>query len=197
MGGLLFDVLTEGDSPERFYELLRKFDVKGESLQDKILNYYDNWRAEQHVDPDVSAIFKRVKGPNGSTPVSLEVLTFLLKCCASECSDSFFNAYDFDEPFVDGETTPWEKIGLEITRIELEIGAVNYNNKAVNALTILGDPPSEPEPTPKHDERARDVINLLRMLSTADPEDTGATRDRWLRGLAFLGKGMFLRVEPR
>lgn len=189
LGGLLFDVLTAGDSPERFYELLRKFDVKNDSIQDKILNYYDNWKADQHVDPDVSAIFKRVKGPNGSTPVSLEVLTFLLKCCASECSDSFFKAYGFDQPFKDGAETPWEKIGLEITRIEEKIGAQTYGGRNVNALTRPGDvtPEIEPEP-PQEPDIAHDVLSLLRNLSAADPSDAVATRDRWLRGIAFLGR---------
>jgi len=189
LGGLLFDVLTAGDSPERFYELLRKFDVKGDSLQDKILNYYDNWKAEQHVDPDVSAIFKRVKGPNGSAPVSLEVLTFLLKCCASECSDSFFNAYHFDKPFVDGQPTPWERIGLEISRIEGLISAETYKGRDVNALTKLGDvtPNIVLEP-PEERETSRDVLSLLRSLSATDTDDAVAIRDRWLRGIAFLGR---------
>lgn len=189
LGGLLFDVLTAGDSPERFYELLRKFDVKGDSLQDKILNYYDNWKADQHVDPDVSAIFKRVKGSNGSTPVSLEVLTFLLKCCASECSDSFFNAYDFDKHFADGQPTPWARIGVEITRIEGLISAETHNDRNVNALTRPGDdiPRIEPEPQEEPDI-AHDVLSLLRTLSAVDPNDAVATRDRWLRGIAFLGR---------
>lgn len=201
LGGLLFDILTAGGSPERFYELIRKFDVAGRTIQDTILNYYDNWKAQQHVDPDVSAIFKRINASNGNESVSMDTLAFLLKCCASNTDDSFFNKYGFANDFVDGEPTPWERLGAELGRIGNAIDADSYVKADTNALTrdpMPGEPTYVQNPT-KEDEPVRDVLGLFQQLSALDPTDPVTTCHRWLRGIAFLGqaKHYFDQVEDR
>lgn len=201
LGGLLFDILTAGGSPERFYELIRKFDVAGRTIQDTILNYYDNWKAQQHVDPDVSAIFKRINSSNGNESVSMDTLAFLLKCCASNTDDSFFNKFGFANDFVEGEQTPWEQLGAELGRIGEAIEADTYVKAGTNALTrepIPGEPPHILNPT-REDEPVRDVLGLFQQLAALDPSDPDTVCHRWLRGVAFLGqaKHYFDQVEDK
>ena len=189
LGALLFDILTAGDSPERFYDLLRKFDVKGTSIESSVLNYYENWIAEQHIDSDIAAIFHRVTGAADRDNVSIDVLTFLLRCCASDCEDSFYHKFKFDEPFQDGVKTPWELLGEELVTVEEAIGAKAYDNVNVNALTAE-TPPDPGVYTPKPSDRARNVLDLLKTLSDIGVENSDDARNRWLRGVSFLSEAL-------
>ena len=62
LAAILYDIVSIGDSPERFYELLRRFDVDGVSIEESIIRLYDTWQAGIIDDADVSAIFSRVNG---------------------------------------------------------------------------------------------------------------------------------------
>lgn len=162
LGATLFDIVTAGDSPERFYELLRKFDVRGNAnINETILTYYSLWQAGQFIDPEVSAIFQRVcSGVDANvTGISEDVMAFLLRCCMSEPDDSFFRIYGFDssEERVEkveyevgdnhhledaedknGKDTKrlrWEGVLREIDRLIDDTGATKYNRVNVNCLT--------------------------------------------------------------
>ena len=125
LGAVLFDIISAGESAERFYELLRKFDVKGTRIQSTILNYYPAWRTGQDVAPDISAIFQRVNGDKRSdvvpgAMVSPSILAFLLNCLMSEPEDSYFTRFFSRQ----GEARPgtWSEVTSNIEALVRELG---------------------------------------------------------------------------
>lgn len=192
LGGILFDVISAGDSPERLYDLLRKFDTAGSSIADQIISYYSIWQADQYVDPAVSAIFQRVKGASKES-VTEATLTFLLRCCMSEPQDSFYNEFGFANK--KGEETAWDKILEEITRLIDHLQANTHSRIKVNCLTG-GIKTSESTPNVP-----RLLMNYLPLLTNPSPDGPNSkgssgsidTRvidhtERCLRGLTLIDR---------
>ncbi|MCG7522801.1 hypothetical protein [Ruegeria sp. Ofav3-42] len=132
LGAILFDIVTAGDSPERFYELLRKYDRPGTKISESILAYYSVWHAQQTIDPEISAIFKRAALQPGSG-LSERILGFLLKCCMSEPEDSFYQKFKFDR--MDPDSEDWHGVVEEIRGLIRDLGASEHNRSTVNCIT--------------------------------------------------------------
>ena len=92
LGAVLFDIISAGESAERFYELLRKYYVGNKTIRQAILNVYPTWKSGQAVAPDISAIFQRVCG-DGRAYLHPGMLALLLRCMMSEPEDSFFKMH--------------------------------------------------------------------------------------------------------
>ena len=151
LAALLYDIVSVGDSPERFYELLRRFDVEGVSIEESIIRLYETWQAGIIDDADVSAIFSRVNGGEGEQgTVHLQVLRFLLKCMMSNASDSYYREFCFCDADVSPRTEEtekskyepqlaavkaWAKVITEIKELEVALGAGRYDEVAYNVLT--------------------------------------------------------------
>ena len=180
LGAVLFDVITAGDSAERFYELLRKFDVEGTEIRQSILNLYPTWRSGQAVTPDISAIFQRVN-EDGRSYLHPGVLGFLLKCMMSEASDSFFTTC-FGTSERRDDPPGWPEVTGSIESLVREIGAQDYGDVSRNVLTTEREPPSgEPSSLPR-----QSIGELLPVLQDSAP------KDRWLRTASFLNAMMDL-----
>jgi len=136
LGATLFDVVTAGDSPERFYELLRKFDVKSSAIDETLLTYYSLWQAGQHINPEISAVFHRICGDSKSNGLSETVVSFLLRCCMSEPKDSFFRDFGLaeDDEFDHG----WDRVIDELNSLIETTGAGDYASASINCLTGTG-----------------------------------------------------------
>ena len=150
LAAILYDIVSIGDSPERFYELLRRFDVDGVSIEESIIRLYDTWQAGIIDDADVSAIFSRVNGGEGrSGTVHVQVLRFLLSCMMSNASDSYYRTFDLSNadrgPIQDSDFAPtlaavdgWARVILEIKELEEILAATGYNEVERNVLTRTG-----------------------------------------------------------
>lgn len=184
LGAVLFDVITAGDSAERFYELLRKFDVEGDEIGQKILNHYPTWRSGQAVTPDLSAIFQRVNG-DGRSYLHPGVLDFLLKCMMSEASDSFFMTC-FGKSERRDDPPGWPEVTGSIESLITRLDAQDYGGVDRNVLTAAEErePPSgESSLLPRG---WQPIIDLLPELQDSAPID------RWLRTASFLNAMMDL-----
>ena len=159
LGSILYDMLTVGDSPERFYELLRRYDQAAVHIQTRILDRYPTYIAGTLEDPDLSAIFSRVNARSlrGQT-VHAEVLRLLLRCMMSDSPGSFYADFGFadaerardDTENVDARLAAvgaWAKVIKEIQKVGRSIGADEFVRHDINILTKTGDDNgARPEP---------------------------------------------------
>lgn len=157
LGAILFDVVSGGESPEGFYELLRRFDRRDVDISARITSLYDTWCAGVADDTDVAGIFRRTRGPDGKS-VSVAVLSFLLRCMMSNAEDGFYRGHGFEraEAGKVGIVAPgagtsvtgtyekaarvaavqaWSKVIGEIRKLEGDIGAGDYGEVDTNVLT--------------------------------------------------------------
>ena len=181
LGAVLFDIISSGESAERFYELLRKYDVRGTRIQQSILNLYPTWISGQAVAPDISAIFQRVSG-DGRAHLNQGMLAFLLHCMMSEPDDSFYMRY-FERKDGQQGVTGWPAVTSSIDALVTQLGAQDYWRVGKNALTAAK--PSEPPRPPL--QPSREAISvLLPSFQQSEP------LDRWLRAASFLNAMMEL-----
>lgn len=196
LGAILFDIVSAGESAERFYELLRKFDTRSTRIQSAILNYYPAWKTGQDVAPDISAIFQRVNGDKRlqvapDALVSSSILAFLLNCLMSEPEDSYFMRFFARKS--DEKRQGWLAVTDRISTLELELGAVDYLSVTKNALTSE-KPPIDP---PSRSPHAEIVSALL-----PEVQSYGHSPSRWtwvasfLRAMTRLGKVMGRSASP-
>lgn len=181
LGAVLFDIISAGESAERFYELLRKFDVKGTRIQSVVLNYYPAWKTGQDVAPDISAIFQRVNGDKRSdavpgTLVSPSILAFLLNCLMSEPDDSYYMRF-FSEH---GDERPqtWSAVTSNIEALVRELNAHTYDKIETNVLTSEKYPKTGVISTPP----PPDTVSAL----LSDIQQRRTDSSRWLRVASFL-----------
>ena len=159
LGAILFDIITAGDSPERFYELLRKFDRPGLKISESILAYYSVWQAQQTIDPEISAIFKRVAKEPGAG-LSEEILKLLLRCCMSEPDDSFYNEFGFSR--MDASSQDWNGVIAEIRGLIQDLDASSFRSASKNCLTSDNTPPPPPA-----SESPRLLLKYIPLLAEA------------------------------
>jgi len=206
-GAILYDILTAGASPERFYELLRRFDTRDFSI-DGLMLKYDVWKGGLLDDPDIGAIFHRVNGREISEGgLDARVLTFLLKCLMSNAHDSYYRLFGFEEGQLSISENPadeiksriaavaaWRKVHDEIDQLIGDLGALGYDAENRNALTRW--PPGE-EDRSETDEPS-DVWRPLKVLEEYRSGNFPVNRDesanlkpsalRWSMGTAFLNR---------
>ena len=175
LGAVLFDIISSGESAERFYELLRKYDARGTRIQQSILNLYPTWISGQAVAPDISAIFLRVSG-DGRAHLNQGMLAFLLHCMMSEPDDSFYMRY-FERKDGQQSVTGWPAVTSSIDALVTQLGAQDYWRVGKNALTAA-KPSVPPHPLLQPSREAISV--LLPSFQQSEP------LDRWLRAASFL-----------
>lgn len=167
LASIFYDIVSVGESPERFYELLRRFDVDSVSIEESIVRLYDTWQAGIIDDADVSAIFSRLNGGEGRRgTVNIEVLRFLLKSMMSNARDSYYNLFDFEKAdwgIATGSnrsTTKeermeqqlaavagWAKVIKEVKQLEGVLGATRYSEVEYNVLTRTRGAPAAVSPS--------------------------------------------------
>ena len=195
LGAVLFDIISAGESAERFYELLRKFDVRNKSILQAILNVYPTWKSGQAVAPDISAIFQRLSG-DGRWYLHPGMMAFLLKCMMSEPEDSFYNMHFApgkynklsEQKKRDGQKDGpqdmigWPAVSASIDALMRELGAQDYHSVDKNALTAERPPPVVDSSPPSHEA----ISVLLPSLQKQEPIE------RWLRAASLLNAMMEL-----
>lgn len=148
LGAIFYDILTAGASPERFYELLRRFDVPDTGI-DTIILKYEVWKSGLLDDPDLGAIFSRLNGGERiQGGVDPKVLAFLLRCMMSNAHGSFYRDFGFAEaqipPTDDRDALldarvvavgAWAKVIGEIEKLGTRLRASRYSRVDRNALT--------------------------------------------------------------
>lgn len=93
LGAIMYDMLTCGRSPERFYDLLRARDKENETIDDGLAQKYFHFSNGGGTVPEIDAIFQNLKTePTGEFP-SLEIVKIILKCMMSRPKDSYYRRH--------------------------------------------------------------------------------------------------------
>ncbi|MBO9468206.1 hypothetical protein J7443_23470 [Tropicibacter sp. R15_0] len=214
LGAIVYDIITAGDSPERFYELLRRFDTHDGST-DRIVENYSIWKNGFLDDPDMAAIFTRINGGADRTEVLDErVLRFVLRSMMSDATDSFFQRFDFED-YVPGENQTsdeenarssrvktvagWRKVILGLGQMLEDFRALRYDDPAVNLLTKTVEETDLLEPDPGAGSMQSALSKVIASYRLGEPIErregfdksvTQAERQtyRWLISSALLQK---------
>jgi serine/threonine protein kinase len=90
LGGIMFDLLTGGRSPERFSEFLRSWDHKNRTIAD-LMNRYRAYKESSSGGPEIIALFDQLRLPNNefSYPSS-DIVEIILSCVLSNPEDSYY-----------------------------------------------------------------------------------------------------------
>ena len=89
-GALAFDLLTCGESPERFYESIRGYDTKYTNV-DEIIELYQKVANFQSAEPGLVQIFEPFKLHKNSTSYApVEVVELILKCLLYKAENTFY-----------------------------------------------------------------------------------------------------------
>ena len=99
LGGVMFDLISGGDSPERFYEALRPFDLTGgptETSKDArwLVQQYGQYqkygkRSLRHsIEPGAVNLFQHFTNENDTAPK--EIFEIIIRLMASNLPDSYY-----------------------------------------------------------------------------------------------------------
>lgn len=88
-GAIVFDMLTCGKSPERFYDNIRSLD-DGENTIDYIKGLYQKVATYQLSEPRFANIFTFFKNENTSKFAPIEIVELILKCMLYRAKGTYF-----------------------------------------------------------------------------------------------------------
>ena len=129
LGGILYEIVTAGQSPEHFYKLLYTKDRESIDIEENILSRYESWQNRMLDDPQIGAIFMEIN--RGSDDrlrlVHEEIVGIVLKCMMCNAKGSYYESLKF----ANDEITAWSKL----IRIFDAIIDRRYMEHAVNVLT--------------------------------------------------------------
>ena len=91
LGAIIYDMITCGKSPERFYDLLRAHDRPSEIIERGIAQQYLHFRNGGGAIPEIDAVFQSLRIDSNSDYPSSEIVKVILKCMMSRPKDSYFN----------------------------------------------------------------------------------------------------------
>ena len=176
LGGIIYDMLTCGRSPEQFYDLLRTHDREGEEIESGLGQRYLHFRNGGGTVPEIDAVFQNLRVDAGSDFPALGIVKILLKCMMSRADDSYFN---------DREAVGiWESVRADLEEFEkASISEDNHRRIAVNYLTSPG--------------RFRDVISipvkmepasLLAELQALSYQNQDESVKRLVKGIGFFNR---------
>ena len=90
-GALIFELLTCGKSPERFYEAIRAYDTDGHDVE-SIMDLYQQISNFQSAEPGLVQIFAPFKlHEASSTYAPPEIVRLILKCMLYKADNRFFH----------------------------------------------------------------------------------------------------------
>jgi serine/threonine protein kinase len=89
IGAVVYDIITCGQSPERFYESIRKFETR--TVED-ISSRYDNLRRGLSAldNPDLLEVFSPFRNDATLEYADKEIVEFILKCMLYKAPGTFF-----------------------------------------------------------------------------------------------------------
>ena len=91
LGALLYDIVTGGRSPERFYDRIRHWDRDGQKVIDSLMNNYrQRLDGYESISPEFNYIFELLKPSTRQNYPSERLVHLILSLMLSRASDSYF-----------------------------------------------------------------------------------------------------------
>lgn len=223
LGSIVFDIISAGDSPERFYELLRSYDRGDKEVAD-IVKSYEVWQAGSLDDPDIAAIFNRISGSNRNEELDQDLMSFVLRAMMSDTADSIYNTNGFSKAegsprTADGSAEEaegqqrvaavkaWRMTIDALATLSRDLGAGDYKDPKINLLTRESPAGFGPNTMPTIQPRTQ--VKLIKALPSylagrppnwPDGLDGPAARDRrvyrWMAG-AILVRRMASAISAK
>lgn len=186
IGAIIFDILTAGNSPERFYEKIRSYDSEENSVSD-ILEKYRLVASHTSDDADQKHIFNSFES-NNDFP-DKEIVEFILKCILYKAKGTFFDEFHKKKNMKDykviNEVYKEFKLYFE-KNYGSDMIAVNVNFNPILTQRKVDDKPIREE---------KELSVLLKNITDGAPEKY---YDRLFQGMKifdalvkFLGKKVF------
>ena len=122
LGAIMFDMLTCGQSPEQFYDLLRVHDRK-EEIDKGLAQRYLHFRNGGGTVPEIDAIFQNMRVDANSEFPHPDMVRIILKCMMSKPSDSYWNS------------GRWETIKCDLDELINQLKCFEYKELEYNHLT--------------------------------------------------------------
>jgi hypothetical protein len=113
LGAILFDLLTCGESPERFYDNIRVIYDKKEKKVDEIMEDYEKVFSLQSSEPSLVQVFEPFKLHKNSTTYALAYM--YLKLTIKESENSYYNSRKEDKERITLLLEDLEKLKRNIT----------------------------------------------------------------------------------
>jgi serine/threonine protein kinase len=89
LGGIMYDLLTAGKSPERFSEFLRAWDQQDRKVVD-LMSRYRSYTETSSGGAEIVSLFEHFRTDNEFTYPSMDVVEIILSCLLSNPADSYF-----------------------------------------------------------------------------------------------------------
>lgn len=169
LGAVIFDMLTCGQSPEQFYNLLRIHDRKGK-IDKGLAQRYVHFRNGGGTVPEIDAIFQNMRVDADSAFPHPDMVRIILKCMMSKPSDSYWNC------------GKWASIKRDLDALIEELDCFRYSLTRHNHLIESGDFPIESTPPKDSPEK---TLNLIQCLSYGNPSQCVR---RLVLGIRYLDK---------
>ena len=134
LGAIMFDMLTCGRSPERFYDLLRLHDQPGKDIRNGLARMYVNYRYGGGTVPEIDAIFQDMRVDNNSDFPHPDLVRIILMCMMSNPSDSYWNR------------GKWTAVKQDLDALITELDCFRYSQIRFNHLTNRRDLPASSRP---------------------------------------------------
>ena len=91
IGAIAFNLITCGESPERFYESIRKYDTQYSTV-DELIGKYESVYSFESSEPGLTKIFEPFQDKNSSEYVPRQIVELILKCMLYKAEDTFYNS---------------------------------------------------------------------------------------------------------
>ncbi len=91
IGAIAFNLITCGESPERFYESIRKYDTQHSTVAE-LIGKYESVYSFESSEPGLTKIFEPFQDKNSSEYVPRQIVELILKCMLYKAEDTFYNA---------------------------------------------------------------------------------------------------------
>lgn len=91
-GAIVFDMLTGGKSPERFYDKIRAFDKSNESVA-RIMDSYHQVSTYQVTEPGLIHVFSDFKIDEQAVYAPNEIVELVLKCMLYKAEGTFYRTH--------------------------------------------------------------------------------------------------------
>ena len=91
IGAIAFNLLTCGESPERFYESIRKYDTQNSPVEN-LVQQYENVFSFESSEPGWIKIFEPFQDKNSREYAPIQIIKLILKCMLYKSPDTFYNS---------------------------------------------------------------------------------------------------------
>lgn len=195
LGAVMFDIVSAGRSPERFYDELVGFD-RSISLSDELISFYNAWRQGGTADPAISSVFDALHPESNADDHLPEILVYTItRLMASSPSDSFHSEYDFassDSSAVSAAVS-WFRVTRALEQAKQQLEDL-LTPPELRASYCLGGPNVTQEPIELEGPDAGARPTTLRgLLKEIVEEDSAYVR--WVRGAKLIGSAVELVNE--